>query len=417
MGRAESAREKRVDAGGVGLEQSPRLGRQLRLGELRRRAGTRSCGETRSVGTRPSPRISDEPARPDAGARTPSARAGRARGRSRGRTSRRESTAPGSSGRRGRRSRCASGRRGRARAPCRRLRERAPDDERRAKSATARSGERPAPGERLHTEEPARAARARGRGRGRAGAARSSAPRRHRNMSHCVSQTSPCVPRNGPSRPLPSERRPPLDELVEGRDREADARHEEEEPAARTSAASSAAGSRGRRSRARSPARSGRGGRSGCARGRAGRAPRSRAAPRRTCSGRPSIRMQACSEDQAVGERRQRKAPVRRDDQDGRRHGGRDLEDPGVAVLRTDARKQNEQRRPDGEEDAGSRRRGPVPAQLSQSVTMRSDLMACHSAALTLSGTVHAKSWEPPPSMHSFESIAICVPDSSSRRV
>ena len=110
-------------------------------------------------------------------------------------------------------------------------------------------------------------------------------------------------------------------------------------------------------------------------------------------------------EDQPVRERRQRKPPVRRDEQDGRRDRGRDLEEPGVAVLRADARK-DQQPGADGEKDrrlAPGRNGG---AQLSQSVMTRTDFVAFQSAALILSGTVHAKSLYPPPIMHFLDSIA-----------
>jgi hypothetical protein len=52
-------------------------------------------------------------------------------------------------------------------------------------------------------------------------------------MSHCVSQTSPWVPRKAIAADPEKEGGPPLDELVSGADRQADGRGEEEEPARR----------------------------------------------------------------------------------------------------------------------------------------------------------------------------------------
>jgi hypothetical protein len=54
--------------------------------------------------------------------------------------------------------------------------------------------------------------------------------------------------------------------------------------------------------------------------------------------------------DQTVRERRQWEAAVRRDEDDARDDRGRDLEDPGIAVLRSDAG-EDEQRRADGQKD------------------------------------------------------------------
>lgn len=50
-------------------------------------------------------------------------------------------------------------------------------------------------------------------------------------MSHCVSHGSPCVPRKASAAEPVGHGRPPLEELVEGADGEADGRHEGEEPA------------------------------------------------------------------------------------------------------------------------------------------------------------------------------------------
>ena len=96
--------------------------------------------------------------------------------------------------------------------------------------------------------------------------------------------------------------------------------------------------------------------------------------------------LKGVQEDQAIRERRQRETPVSGDQHRGRHDRRRDLEDPRVAILGADAR-EHEQSGPDGQEDGGLAAPRRDPTQLSQSVTMRSDLVLAQSAALTLSGT------------------------------
>ena len=50
------------------------------------------------------------------------------------------------------------------------------------------------------------------------------------NMSHCVSQTSPCVPRNASADEPPMHRGEPLDELVARADRETERGDDREQP-------------------------------------------------------------------------------------------------------------------------------------------------------------------------------------------
>ena len=180
-------------------------------------------------------------------------------------------------------------------------------------------------------------------------------------MSHCVSQTSPCVPRNAVAPLAAEQRRPPLDELVDGAERQADA--------------------------ARPGRTASRRGRSGEVRSRISRAsdrrhealrevaepivvvareaervlqPRSRAARARRCSARRGTGS-ARARQQPQEQRRERKAPVRRDQDRRADQHRRHLHQPGRPIVGTDAR-DDERGEDDGEQESdGEGQGGPQP--------------------------------------------------------
>ncbi len=182
-----------------------------------------------------------------------------------------------------------------------------------------------------------------------------------------------------------SEGRPPFDELVKRRDRETDARHQEEEPAARPQRRLPQEDLPGQDRRHEAL--------HDMAEAVVVIARQAEQVTHPEAEGHFGVRVVApdheddgMQEDQAVREGRQRETAVGGDEHHGRHDRGGDLEDPRVAVLGADARK-HEQSGPDGQEDCGLAAPRSRPTQFSQSVTMRSDLVLAHSAALTLSGT------------------------------